>query len=112
MSSGIGPTLNLSKDLRALLDFKTLTIHFDKTTPLTYNITIIKNESPVFSKTFVTSGESLPLELVQSNGGGTMVYQTTTMVYGPDFRSIRTYHIQAPFLNDNANYTIRAELQQ
>jgi plastocyanin len=109
MSSGVGPTLNLSKDYRALLDFKPLTIPLDKTTPLTYNITIIKNENPVFTKTFVTAGESLPLELIRSNGGGSMGNETT-MVYGPDFSSTGAYHIIAPFLADNANYTIRAEL--
>ena len=106
MSSGIGSVLNLSKDFRALLDFKPLTVPLDKTTPLTYNITIIKNGNEVFSRTFVTSGESLPLELVQSTNGGN---QRETS-YGPDFSGPGTYHIEAPFLNDNANYTIRAEL--
>ena len=89
MSSGVGPTLNLSKDFRALLDFEPLTIPLDKTTPLTYNITIIKNDSPVFSKTFVTVGVTdQPLELIQSNGDVSFAgNQTTTMVYGPDFSS-------------------------
>ncbi|HEY7079661.1 MAG TPA: hypothetical protein VH500_08170 [Nitrososphaeraceae archaeon] len=39
MSSGVGPTLNLTKDLRALLVFTLLTVPLDRSTPLTYNVT-------------------------------------------------------------------------
>lgn len=104
MSSGTGQVLNLTKDFRTLLDFKPLTIPLDRTTPLVYNITMIKNENDtVFSNTFVTDGESFPLELIKSN-----VDETTT--YGPDFSSTGAYHVDAPFLSGDANYTITAEL--
>jgi hypothetical protein len=58
----------------------------------------------VFSKTFVTSGESLPIELIKDGANN----QITS--YGPDFSSTESYHIEGPFLNDNAGYTIRAGL--
>jgi len=104
MSSGVGSILNLTKDFRTLLSFKPLTIPLDGTTPLTYNISIIKNANDtVFSKSFVTSGESLPLELIVGNNN-------ETISYGPDFSSTGSYHIEGQFFNDNANYTIRAEL--
>ena len=104
MSSGVGSVLNLSKDFRALLDFKPLTIPLDKMTPLTYNITIMKNDNRVFSKTFVTAGDSLPIELIKGSANN------QTISYGPDFSSTGAYHIEGPFLNDSADYTIRAEL--
>jgi plastocyanin len=104
MSSGVGSILNLTKDFRTLLSFKPLTIPLDGITPLTYNISIIKNANDtVFSKSFVTSGESLPLELIVGNNN-------ETISYGPDFSSTGSYHIEGQFFNDNANYTIRAEL--
>ena len=67
MSSGVGPTLNLTKDLRALLVFAPLTVPLDRSTPLTYNITIAKSNDPnnkLFSKTFTVAGEKLPVELI------------------------------------------------
>lgn len=104
MSSGVGSVFNLTKDYRALLDFKPLTVSLDKTTPVGYNITILKdNNSTVFTGLFVTPGESLPLELVKSNGN-------ETNLYGPDFSSTGAYHLDAPFLEGNKNYTIRAEV--
>ena len=54
--------------------------------------------------TFVRSGGSLPIELIKGNANN------QTISYGPDFSSTGAYHIQGPFLNDNADYTIRAEL--
>ena len=68
MSSGVGSVLNLTKDFRTLLNFEPLTVTLDKTTPLTYNITILNKDQnrTEFNGTFVTSGESLPLELIQN----------------------------------------------
>lgn len=104
MSSGVGSILNLTQDSRTLLDFEPLTIPLDSTTPLAYNVTIIKNSNDTaFSKTYVTAGQSLPLELIQSEGN-------ETITYGPDFSSTGTYHVEAPFLNDEATYTIVVEL--
>jgi hypothetical protein len=63
----VGPTLNLTKDLRGLLVFTPLTVPLDRSTPLTYNITIAKSSDPnnkLFSKTFSVLGEKLPLELI------------------------------------------------
>ena len=105
MSSGVGQTLNLTKDFRTLLDFRPLTIPLDRSTPLTYNITIFKNNTDkVFSKTFTTAGEKLPLELIVGRD------INETRVYGPDFSRTRAYHVEAPFLKGNAHYTIRAEI--
>ncbi len=104
MSSGVGQVFNLTKDFRTLLDFQPLTIPLDSATPLVYNITMIKNSNDtVFSNTFVTDGESLPLELIKSNAD-----ETTT--YGPDFSSTGAYHMDAPFLSGNAEYIIAVEL--
>jgi plastocyanin len=98
-SSGVGPTWNLAKDSRTLVDFKPLTIPLDQTTPIVYNVTIIKNGTEnVFSGTFVTNGESLPLELIKG--------VNETKVYGPDFSSTGAYHLEGPFFRDNADYKI------
>ncbi|WP_458718941.1 cupredoxin domain-containing protein [Candidatus Nitrosocosmicus sp. R] len=104
MSSGVGSVFNLTKDYRALLDFKPLTVTLDRTTPIVFNITLLENNNnTLFTETFVTSGESLPLELIKNNGN-------ETNVYGPDFSSTGAYHIDVPFLDGNKNYTIRAEV--
>lgn len=50
------------------------------------------------------TGGPLPLELI--SGG----YANQTRVYGPDFSSSGAYHLEAPFLKGNANYTIKAEI--
>lgn len=42
-SSGVGPTWNLTKDFRTLMDFTPLTVSLDQITPITYNVTIFKN---------------------------------------------------------------------
>lgn len=105
-SSGVGPTFNLTKDLRTLLEFTPLTVPLDRSTPLTYNVTIFKdnNTNKVFSKTFTVAGEKLPLELIAGKD------INETRVYGPDFSSTGAYHLQAPFLKPNTDYTIRAEI--
>jgi hypothetical protein len=104
MSSGVGSVFNLTENFRTLLDFAPLTVPLDRTTPIAYNITILKdNNNTTFTGTFVTDGESLPLELIQS-------HENQTNVYGPDFSSTGAYHIDAPFLEGDSNYTIRAEV--
>jgi plastocyanin len=104
-SSGTGPTLNLTKDARTLLDFTPLTLPLDKSTPITYNITILKDKTNnVFSKTFTVAGDKLPLELIAGQD------INETRVYGPDFSSTGAYHLEAPFLKGNADYTIRAAI--
>ncbi len=104
MSSGVGSVFNLTNDFRTLLDFQPLTVTLDRTSPIAYNITILNDSTDtVFTGTFVTNGESLPLELIKS-------YGNETNVYGPDFSSTGSYHIDAPFLEGDRNYTIRAEL--
>ncbi|HZD35676.1 MAG TPA: hypothetical protein VE130_10760 [Nitrososphaeraceae archaeon] len=106
LSYGTGPVWNFSKDFRTLLSLKPLTVPLDGTTPLGYNITIYKNsvgvDTKVFSETFVTSGEELPLELIRGDN--------QSMIYGPDFSSTGAYHIQGPIFTENANYTIRSEI--
>jgi hypothetical protein len=47
LSSGTGRTLNLTQDIRTLLDFKPITVPLDRTTPLTillyYRIILIQS---------------------------------------------------------------------
>ncbi|HEX6027657.1 MAG TPA: hypothetical protein VFY64_01330 [Nitrososphaeraceae archaeon] len=109
LSYGTGPVWDLNKDFRTLLSFEPLTVPSDRTTPINYNITIYKNganaDNKVFSDTFVTAGEQLPLELIRGSSN-------ETISYGPDFSSTGAYHVEAPFFNDSANYTIRAEIAQ
>ena len=106
LTSGTGPVWNFSKDFRTLLNFEPRTVPLDRTTPLAYNITIFKDgtgpENQVFSDTFVTAGEPLPIELVRGDN--------ETITYGPDFSSTGAYHIQGPIFSENANYTIRPEI--
>lgn len=97
--SGVGPLFNLTKDFRVLLDFKPITIPLDSTNPIAYNVTIFKdNTEKVFSRIFVTPGESLPLELIKGSN--------ETRVYGPDFSGPGAYHLEGAFLKGNANYKI------
>lgn len=111
MSSGTGPTWDFNKDFRTLLSIEPLTVPLDRTTPLTYNITISRNgnstggdtSNNVFSDTYITSGEALALELVRGSGN-------ETISYGPDFSSTGAYHIEGPFFTSNSNYTIRAQI--
>ena len=112
LSSGTGPTWDFNKDFRTLLSIEPLTVPLDRTTPLTYNITIFRNGNStggdmavnnVFSDTYITSGEALALELVRGSGN-------ETISYGPDFSSTGAYHIEGPFFSGNSNYTIRAQI--
>lgn len=108
LSYGTGPVWDFNKDFRTLLSFEPLTVPLDRTTPINYNITIYKNganaDNKVFSDTFVTAGEQLPLELIRGSN--------ETLSYGPDFSSTGAYHVEGPFFNDSADYTIRAEIAQ
>jgi plastocyanin len=112
LSSGTGPTWDFNKDFRTLLSIEPLTVPLDRTTPLTYNITISRNGNStggdmavnnVFSDTYITSGEALALELVRGSSN-------ETISYGPDFSSTGAYHIEGPFFTGNSNYTIRAQI--
>jgi plastocyanin len=96
-------TLDKSKNDRVLFNFEPTTIQADETTPLTYQITIYKDNKPIFSKAFFSLGNVFQFELVDSENN-------QTSVYGPDFTDPITgaYHIQTP-LNDG-KYTIRAEI--
>jgi plastocyanin len=103
LSSGTGRTLNLTQDIRTLLDFKPITVPLDRTTPLTYNVTILQNNTDtVFSRLFVTAGESLQLELI----GGS----NETRAYGPDFSSTGAYHLEGAFLKGNADYKLIVQI--
>jgi plastocyanin len=111
LSSGTGPVWDFNKDFRTLLSIEPLTIPLDRTTPLTYNITISRSGNDtggdtgnnVFSDTYITSGEALALELVRGSGN-------ETVSHGPDFSSTGAYHIEGPFFTGNSNYTIRAQI--
>jgi plastocyanin len=104
LTSGTGQELNLAQHSRVLLNFEPLTVPLDRTTPLTYNVTMTNSTGQVFTETFVTSGESLPLELVLSPNSN------ETISYGPDFSSTGTYHVEGPILAGSQEYTIAAEI--
>ncbi|WP_458745989.1 hypothetical protein [Candidatus Nitrosocosmicus sp. T] len=75
----------------------------NRTTPIAHNITMLRdNNSTLFTGPFVTAGKSLPLKLIKSNNN-------ETNLYGPDFCITGAYHIDAPFLEGNGNYTIRTD---
>ncbi len=104
LTSGVGPMWNISKDFRTLLNIKPLTVPLDRTTPLTYNITILEDGADqVFSELFNTAGEALPIELIVGT-------TNETRSYGPDFSSTGAYHIEGAFLDGDADYTIVADL--
>jgi hypothetical protein len=58
----------------------------------------------VFSKVFTVVREKLPLELITGKD------INETRIYGPDFSSTGAYHLEAPFLKGNIDYTIRVEI--
>jgi hypothetical protein len=112
-SSGVGPTWNLTKYSRTLVDFTPITIPLDQSTPVSYNMSIFNNNpanpwyGKVFSKTFIVPGGKLPLELISV---GVYGYLNQTRVYGPDFSSSGAYHLEAPFFKNPATYTIRVQI--
>jgi plastocyanin len=101
---GSGATWNITNHPRVLLDIEPQTIPLDKTTPITYNVTISEgqNNNTLFSRLFTTAGDSLPLELISSQDN-----QTTS--YGPDFSSTGAYHIQSSF-KGGSSYPINVEV--
>ena len=101
---GSGATWNITNHPRVLLDIEPQTIPLDKTTPITYNVTISEGQknNTLFSRLFTTSGDSLPLELISSQDN-----QTTS--YGPDFSSTGAYHIQSGF-KGGSSYPINVEV--
>jgi plastocyanin len=109
-ASGVGPTWNITKYSRTLVDFTPITIPLDLSTPISYNISMFNNSptnpshGKVFSKTFVVPGDKLPLELIAAG------YLNKTRVYGPDFSSSGAYHLEAPFFKKPANYTVRVQI--
>lgn len=104
LSSGVGPVWNFSQDFRNLVNIKPLTVPLDRTTPITYNITILENgANKVFSEIFTTPGEALPIELIRGTGN-------ETRSYGPDFSSTGAYHIEGAFFKPDTDYAIVAEI--
>jgi len=135
LSLGVGPTWNLTKDFRTLLDFTPVTtpnlgspvitynittfksipannlfskmnVPLDGSTPLTYNITMFKDSITKSVFSKTFVVSGAPLPLELIKGG----YVNQTRAYGPDFSSGGTYHLEAPFLKGNANYIIKVEI--
>lgn len=92
-----------SKNDRVLINLEPITIKVDETTALTYEISIFKDDTPVFSKSFLSLGNVFQIELVSFEGN-------LTIIYGPDFTDPVTgaYHILTPLPNDD--YTLRAKI--
>ena len=102
---GSGGAWDITTHPRVLLDIEPQTIPLDKTTPITYNVTINEgqdNNKKLFSGLFTTAGQSLPLELIPSEGN-------ETISYGPDFSSTGAYHIQSDF-KKGSSYPISIEI--
>jgi plastocyanin len=101
---GSGAVWDISTHPRVLLDIEPQTILLDKTTPITYNVTINDgaNNGKMFSHLFTTAGNSLPLELVSGMGN-------ETRSYGPDFSSTGAYHVQSDF-KQSSSYPIIVEI--
>ena len=101
---GSGAVWDISTHPRVLLDINPQTIPLDKTTPITYNVTINDgaNNEKMFSHLFTTAGNSLPLELVSGMGN-------ETRSYGPDFSSTGAYHVQSDF-KQGSSYPIIVEI--
>ena len=85
------------------MNFESTTIISEATTPITYNLTIFKDNTPMFSKSFFSLGNVFQVELIDSN-------TNKTTVYGPDFTDPITgaYHIEMPL--SEGKYTLRAEI--
>lgn len=113
LASGTGPILNLTQDVRTLLDFRPFSLTAERTTPITYNIAILDNNNggdmtTIFSRSFFVRGtDDLQLELIPRPD------LNTTTVYGPDFTNLVTgaYHIEGDFMKPGNNYTLRAEIK-
>jgi plastocyanin len=101
---GTGPTFDFNAHERSLLRFEPVGIEIPEDEPVTYELTIMKDDQEVFSEEFRTLGGILYVDLVPTNG--------TTQVTGPDISDpiIGAYHIEGSFLQDNAEYTIRPEI--
>jgi plastocyanin len=101
-----GSTWDLSSNPRVLMDISPKTVLLDRTTPITYNVTINEvennNSKTLFSDLFTTAGQPLPLELVSGLGN-------ETISYGPDFSSTGAYHVQSDF-KKGSSYAISVEI--
>lgn len=109
LTSGTGPILSLAKNDRTLLNFHPTVVAAEETTPLTYNIAIMDENTnqTVFSRSFFALGNDLQLELIAANNTN-----TTTRVYGPDFSDPITgaYHVESNFFKPNTDYRLTAEV--
>lgn len=101
---GSGGTWDISSTPRVLMDISPKTVPLDKTTPITYNVTINdgQNNQKLFSDLYTTAGNSLPLELISGMGN-------KTHSYGPDFSSTGAYHVQSDF-KKGSSYPISVEI--
>ena len=101
---GSGGTWDISSTPRVLMDISPKTVSLDKTTPITYNVTINdgQNNQKLFSHLYTTAGNSLPLELISGMGN-------KTHSYGPDFSSTGAYHVQSDF-KKGSSYPISVEI--
>jgi plastocyanin len=101
---GTGATFDFNEHERSLLRFEPVGMDIPEDEPVTYELTILKNDEEVFSDEFRTLGGILYVELVPTNG--------TTEIRGPDVSDplIGAYHIEGSFLQDNAEFTLRPEI--
>jgi plastocyanin len=105
--SGTGPTLNLSENDRTVLDFKSITIAPQETTPLTYNVSLLApNGQTIFSESFFVLNNDLQVELINN------ATTNRTSVYGPDFSDpvTGTYHIRGNLFETSGEYAVRVEI--
>lgn len=104
ISYGGGIEWDVDKSPRSLMVIEPVTVSLDRTTPISYNFTIKDTSDKIlYSNSYNTIGESLPIELVFEGN--------ETRSYGPDFSSTGTYHVLAGFLEKNKDYKIISEIK-
>lgn len=104
MSMGNPAVWDTSKLERSLLVFEPTSTSYRSDQPITYNLTILRDNQQVFSEEFRTLGGHLSVELVPADGD--------TKVSGPDTNEPVTgaYHVQGSFLKANGNFKVQAEI--
>jgi plastocyanin len=107
LRSGTGPTLNLAENDRTMLDFKSITIAPQETTPLTYNVSLLAPDGrEIFSESFFVLNNDLQVELINN------ATTNRISVYGPDVSDpiTGTYHVVGNLFETSGVYAIKVEI--
>ncbi len=93
---------NLAENDRTVIAFRPITIVPQETTPLTYNVSLIRPDGQtIFSESFFVRASDLQIELINNaTDAGAMAANVTAAngisIYGPDVSDpvTGTYHIR------------------